>query len=86
MYDQVVIRQEIHRGEGKMMSSAQTIKRIRINLCLEQDEFAQKLGITKSAICNYERGLRIPRLSIIRKMRDLAKENGMEFSVDDFLN
>jgi transcriptional regulator with XRE-family HTH domain len=69
-----------------MMSSSTIIKKIRLNLCLEQEQFANILGISKSAIYNYEKGHRTPRLRIIKKLREIAKENGMEFSVEDFLN
>lgn len=86
MYEQIVITQAINAGDIKMMSTAETVKKIRINMCLEQDQFAQRIGVSKSAICNYERGIRTPRLSIIKKMRELAKENGMDFSVEDFLS
>ena len=66
------------------MSAATTIKKIRIQLCLERIEFAQKLGISHSSLCNYETGVRAPKLSVIRKIRELAKENGMDVPVDDF--
>lgn len=69
-----------------MMSASKTIKDMRIKLCLEQQKFADLLGITRVAICNYESGRRIPKLAIIRKMRALAKENGMDIPVEDFLN
>jgi transcriptional regulator with XRE-family HTH domain len=69
-----------------MMSSANAVRNMRIGILMEQEEFAQKLGITKSAICNYERGVRTPRISIIKKMRDLAKENGIDFCLEDFFN
>jgi transcriptional regulator with XRE-family HTH domain len=68
------------------MSGAEIIKKIRISLGLEQGEFANKIGVSKSSICNYERGIRTPRFPIIRKIRELAKINGMEFSIEDFLN
>ena len=69
-----------------MASSADIIKKIRIHIGLEQGEFAEKLGISKAAVCNYEKGLRTPRFPIIRRMRELAKENGMEYTIEDFLS
>lgn len=68
------------------MSASETVKKIRITLCLEQTEFAEKLGVTAAAVCNYERGTRIPRFPIIKKMRKLAHENGLDFSVEEFLD
>lgn len=69
-----------------IMSSADTIKKMRLGLCLEQEQLAHELGITTSAISNYERGVRTPRLRIIKKMLDLAKKNGLDLSVENFLN
>ncbi len=68
------------------MSAAETIKKIRTNLYLERSEFAELLGITTSAVGYYETGKRIPKLRIIKTMREIAKKNGMEFSIEDFLN
>lgn len=69
-----------------MMSSSQTIKKIRLSLCLDQKEFAEKLELSTSTICGYERGYRTPRLPIIRKLLEIAKKNGMKLSIDDFIN
>lgn len=69
-----------------MLTAAETIKNIRYALCLEQQELAEKLGITMAAVSNYERGKRMPRIPIIRKLRDLAKANGIELSLEVFLN
>lgn len=67
-----------------MMSSAQVVKKIRQSMCMEQEEFAHLLNITKSAICNYECGRRVPRFKIIKKMIEVAKKNGMSVTGDDF--
>lgn len=69
-----------------MMSAAETIKRVRMNLLLQQEAFAELLDLTKQSISNYETGKRKPKLSVIRKIKELAKEHGIEVSVDDFLN
>jgi DNA-binding XRE family transcriptional regulator len=68
------------------MSAATIIKEMRITLCMEQEEFANELGISKSSICNYEKGRGVPRLSIIRKIRALAKKHGLpEIAAKEFL-
>lgn len=69
-----------------LMSASDTIKRIRINLCLEQKDFAQKIGVTVAAISNYERGIRRPRLPIIKKLKELADENNIPVKIEDFLD
>lgn len=69
-----------------MINSALIIKDIRINMCLDQGRFAKLLGITRVSVCNYEAGKRRPRLSIIKKMLEIAKEQGMTISVKEFLS
>lgn len=67
------------------MSAAETVKRIRITLCLEQEKLAQKIQVTKQTVSNYETGKRKPKLSIIKKIMDLAKKNDIAVKVEDFL-
>lgn len=69
-----------------MMSSATTIKKIRRTLLLEQAEFAQLLDVSAASIAQWEGGSRIPRFPMIRKIRDLAKKNGIEVTAEDFLD
>jgi transcriptional regulator with XRE-family HTH domain len=68
------------------MKIKDTIKNLRLALLLEQKEFGDLIGVDKSSICNYERGIRSPRLPIIRKMLELAKQHKIKITVDDFLN
>lgn len=68
------------------MSAANVIKRLRQALCLEQQEFAEKIGVTKSSVCNYEKGIRVPRLPTIRKILELAKKHKIKIGVEDFLD
>lgn len=68
-----------------MMSAAGTIKRIRLSLCLEQQEFAALIGVNKGSISNYENGIRFPRLPTVRKIIDVAKKNKIKVNVEDFL-
>jgi transcriptional regulator with XRE-family HTH domain len=68
-----------------MLNSAKIIREIRIQMCLEQEKFANLLGITKASVCNYEAGRNKPKLSVIKKIREVAKENGMDIPVKDFL-
>ena len=68
-----------------MMSSADTIKKIRNAMCMQQAEFGQLLGVTKQSVLNYEQNKRKPKRPIIRILRELADKNGVEFSLEDFL-
>lgn len=69
-----------------MMSAASAIKKIRTRLCMQQNEFAQELGITPTSIMYYEMGKRTPRFPLIRKMLKLAKDNNIDVTVEDFLD
>ena len=68
-----------------MMSSAITVKNMRNKLCLQQGEFAEKIGVTKSAVCNYEKGRATPSRPVIRELLRIARENNIDISVEDFL-
>ena len=67
-----------------MMSAAETIKSIRKNLYLEVSEFAKLIKVTKAAVYYYESGQRMPKLKVIKELRELAKKNGMNYSIEDF--
>ena len=69
-----------------MMSSSDTVKKVRIALNLNQTDLAGKLNLSKTAIYNYERGARRPNFDVIKRIKTLANENGVEISIDDFLN
>ncbi len=68
------------------MTIGEAIKKLRLALCLEQQEFGVLIGVTKSSVCNYEQGNRKPRLPTIRKMMELAKKNKVKIALEDFLN
>jgi predicted transcriptional regulator len=68
------------------MKITQAIRNIRKALLLQQGEFADLIGVSKASICNYESGLRRPRLPIIRKILELAKHHKIKVSPEDFLN
>ena len=68
------------------MSVAETIKKIRFQLCLEQHELGKLVGVSGASISQYERGNRKPSLPTIRNMLTLAKENKIDVTVDDFLS
>lgn len=68
------------------MTIKETIKKLRLALCLDQSEFGAFIGVTKSSVCNYEAGTRNPRLPVIRKMVELARKNKVKITLEDFLN
>lgn len=68
------------------MTVAEIIKNLRTILCLEQQEFGELVGVTKSSICQYEKGNRLPRRPVIRKIIELAKKHKVKIKPEDFLN
>ena len=68
------------------MNINETIKKLRMALCLEQAEFGELIDVSKCTICNYEAGRRKPRLPIIRKMMEIAKKNKVKIELEDFIN
>lgn len=65
---------------------SETIKNLRLQLFLDQKEFAEIIGIKKGTVSNYENGYRKPRLPIIRRMLELARKNKIKLNPEDFLN
>jgi transcriptional regulator with XRE-family HTH domain len=68
-----------------MMSCSETVKRIRMALNLNQKNFADKLNLSKTSIYNYEEGRRKPKRSVVFKIRDLAKLNGIDVTLDELM-
>ena len=46
------------------MNIAENIKKIRLNNQLTQQEFADKIGISRHSLLNYEKGKRIPPMDV----------------------
>lgn len=67
-----------------MMSSSEAVKRIRDALYMQQGEFGELLGVTGQSILNYENGKRKPKRPVVRKLKEIAEKNGIEFSMKDF--
>lgn len=68
-----------------MTSCAETIKKIRAKLKLDQRAFAEKLNLSKTAIYNYEAGLRKPKRIVAFNIQEFAKSQGIKVSLDDLL-
>lgn len=61
------------------------IKKRRENIDLTQDELAEKLGISKSALWNYENNKRDIPLDILIKCSNILDENFIEYALE-FVN
>lgn len=69
-----------------MMSAASTLRKVRMKLCLEPIEIAQKLNISRTSYYNYESGYRRPGLRVIRQIMEMARENNIDVTIEDFLD
>ena len=56
-----------------MVSIGGKIKKLRTERHMSQMEFAERLGVTKSAISSYENGSRLPSYDILLKMARIFK-------------
>lgn len=54
------------------------VRRVRILSCHDQGEFGKLIGVSHSAICNYERGARVPRFRTLRKLVELGVKYNIE--------
>lgn len=50
------------------MSIGSRIKEVRLSLQLTQEELAGKVGVTKSAVANYENQVSVPKLEILLRL------------------
>lgn len=66
--------------------SAATVLSLRLRLGLSQADFAKLLGgrTSGASISLYEQSRRMPRLSTIYRMIEVAKSYGILLTIDDF--
>lgn len=50
-----------------------TLKAIRVNLNLKQDEMAEKLGITEKTYQSYENYKTFPDVQVVKKIVEMSK-------------
>lgn len=65
------------------MSIGSRIMEARVNLDLTQEALAKKVGVTKSAIANYENGVSAPRLETMFRLFEVLKCDANYFYQDD---
>ena len=57
------------------MFKPEDIKKIRLNLMLTQQEFAELLGVAYETVNRYENGKSNPTLKVQRKLAEIIKKN-----------
>lgn len=45
---------------------------VRTNAQMTQEEWAEKLGVTKQTVANWEKGLTVPKLDTVKKMSEMS--------------
>lgn len=59
------------------MFKPKDIKRIRLNLMLTQQEFAELLGVAYETVNRYENGKSNPTLKVQRKLAEVVEKNNI---------
>lgn len=59
------------------MFKPEDIKKIRLNLMLTQQEFAELLGVAYETVNRYENGKSNPTLKVQRKLAEVAIKNNI---------
>ena len=54
-----------------MLAFKEKLLELRKQNGMTQDELAQKLGITRAAVCNYEKGIREPSFETLEAFADI---------------
>jgi transcriptional regulator with XRE-family HTH domain len=67
------------------MSYDEIIKKIRISYSLTLKGFAPMVGVHFTTLSHYESGRRHPSIKVIRKLIELAHQNNINVTVEDFL-
>jgi len=61
---------------------AMTLKAIRINKGLSQEEAAKQIGIGSDTLSNYERGITFPDIPVLKKIEEVY---GVKYDDINFL-
>ena len=65
------------------MSIGENIKQQRLSLGLTQDKLGEMLGVTGKAVSTWEKGTKIPRMPIIKRLSELFEIPKSQLIDDD---
>jgi DNA-binding XRE family transcriptional regulator len=68
------------------MAYANVFKFVRRSLLMEQSEFAKKLKISHASVCNYENSKQRPRITIIKKLKELADKHHINIRLEELFD
>lgn len=68
------------------MSSSEVLLKIREKLKMTHVELAKELNVTRTAIYNWEKGLRVPKDTQKRSIMNYALSHKIRVKLEDFFN
>lgn len=68
------------------MSSSEVLLKIREKLNMTHVELAKELNVTRTAIYNWEKGLRVPKDTQKRSIMNYALSRKIKVKLEDFFN
>lgn len=63
---------------ARAQAIGEQLRELRKDAGLSQQEVAEKIGVTKMAVSNYEQGIRVPRDAVKVRLADLFEQNIQE--------
>ncbi len=67
------------------MEISEKIKQFRLELGLNQLQFAELLGVVVSAVSSWETARRVPRIGYMKQMVELAKKHKIKMTIKDLI-
>lgn len=67
------------------MSFSTDIKKVRLDMLMTQQEFAEALGLAYSTINRWENGKGKPTLKAMKAIDAFCKKNNIDFNIKDIL-
>lgn len=67
------------------MEFGKKIKEIRMNGFLNQEEFADKLGVSFATVNRWENGKTLPNIKAMKKLDEYCKTENIECDIRDYL-
>ena len=80
-YNNVILMRE----GVKYMVFAKKIKEIRLNSFLNQEEFANKLGVSFATVNRWETGKTLPNIKAMKKIDEYCKAEKIDCYIRDYM-
>lgn len=67
------------------MSVSFSIKRLRKSLLLSQNDFAERIGVSYSAVNRWENEKAVPNYKALKKIEQFCRDNSIDFNLNNFM-